>query len=781
MNNGAFGENFPYSDFHDMNTDWLVKIAKDFLDQYTHIQEVIANGEQSLTDLTENGLDQLQEKADTLENLLQTWYDTHSEDIANQLADALNDISNALQTAITDFGRRAEQKALQTLETIPDDYTALSQMVLNLKYAVDVKNVLSFYSKNNITHNGITYSWNNDGSCHVSGTATGLSFCSIVDTTPNSTEIKANTPYYVIYHANTVILQAYELNPSIVQTYFEAYNIETEKTFTPNRLIIRLAVPSGTTVDETVHPYVYDSFYPNSWLYENIDKYVVEPTGTNVDNMDTNGWHMLADTRTYTNNPFPEKASLVRTVKTGILTMQIAVSAKTSLVNPSIKIRNKIGTGTFSEWFQTTYNNLLAATETDANNCIDNGLYVFMSGNYTYYNTAYNGAHMMQVLTVNDTTYQIAYRWDAKEIKLRRGLNRVFTDWEILSGGNGNTYNFYNDTNTYNVTATPTIETENIAYLAPTGDNTDRTNDIITLLASYGICRLGPGDYYVHNISMPDGSSIIGMGYESHLILNTANTEDYVIQLGTNSCVENVHISGATNYNPEGNITNRDGIRFIGTATENGQTRYRTMINNIHIDNFSGSGIRCYDTGTSSVACLMAYNIYINKCNVGINISYFSEFNKFVNIRSGYNYYGIINNGGNNTFTECDVTGSIVGFVIDGTQPNSGHGTCINCIFNHMDNNTGTAIRINSNANGFLFIGCQIHYGKVIMSNSNGIVLNGCQFGSSNNGITIEGGRGIIFSNSIFATQPTITVLNNTTTRFTNCVLLTTGEDIDTN
>ena len=41
MNSGAFGENFPYTNFHELNMDWIIKIAKDFLDQYTHIQQII--------------------------------------------------------------------------------------------------------------------------------------------------------------------------------------------------------------------------------------------------------------------------------------------------------------------------------------------------------------------------------------------------------------------------------------------------------------------------------------------------------------------------------------------------------------------------------------------------------------------------------------------------------------------------------------------------------------------------------------------------------------------
>ena len=37
-------EQFPYTNFHELNMDWIVKIAKDFLDQYTHIQETITTG-----------------------------------------------------------------------------------------------------------------------------------------------------------------------------------------------------------------------------------------------------------------------------------------------------------------------------------------------------------------------------------------------------------------------------------------------------------------------------------------------------------------------------------------------------------------------------------------------------------------------------------------------------------------------------------------------------------------------------------------------------------------
>lgn len=115
MNGGAFGENFPYSNFHDLNMDWIIKIAKDFLDQYSHIQETL-----------DTGLNDLSAKAAELENLLQEWYDTHSEDIANQLAESL-------ATAITAFNQAADQKAQDTIDSIPDNYTTLAWDVSALK------------------------------------------------------------------------------------------------------------------------------------------------------------------------------------------------------------------------------------------------------------------------------------------------------------------------------------------------------------------------------------------------------------------------------------------------------------------------------------------------------------------------------------------------------------------------------------------------------------------------------------------------------------------------
>lgn len=134
-------DNFPYTDMHQLNLDWIIKIAKDFLDQYTSLQQMIADGEQSLTDLTQDGLNDLQEKADTLQGLLDAWYTEHSTDIANQLADALADLNawytthehyldNILLENIAEF----EQRVSTIAAAIPEDYSLLSQYVYSIIY-----------------------------------------------------------------------------------------------------------------------------------------------------------------------------------------------------------------------------------------------------------------------------------------------------------------------------------------------------------------------------------------------------------------------------------------------------------------------------------------------------------------------------------------------------------------------------------------------------------------------------------------------------------------------
>lgn len=131
----AMFENFPYTNFHELNLDWIIKIAKDFLDQYSNIQELIENGETSITELTETKLAELNQTAVTLTTALNAWYEEHQ--------DYLDD---TLTAKIAAFNTAADAKAAQTIASIPDDYTELANTVTDILASLAGETPYPFYN-----------------------------------------------------------------------------------------------------------------------------------------------------------------------------------------------------------------------------------------------------------------------------------------------------------------------------------------------------------------------------------------------------------------------------------------------------------------------------------------------------------------------------------------------------------------------------------------------------------------------------------------------------------
>lgn len=171
-------EQFPYSNFHDLNLDWIVKIAKDFLDQYTHIQDIITEGENSLISLKEAGLEELESKATELQTALQAWYDQHSADISNELASAIQDINTKLTQTIEFFDQHAESKIQDLLGTIPADFSELVTTVNQLRTNVDgvLHPTRNLWKNPTYNNSGIVITENKDGSIHIQGTASTTAF-----------------------------------------------------------------------------------------------------------------------------------------------------------------------------------------------------------------------------------------------------------------------------------------------------------------------------------------------------------------------------------------------------------------------------------------------------------------------------------------------------------------------------------------------------------------------------------------------------------------------------
>lgn len=189
--NGPFGDRFPYTNFHGINLDWVIQIAKDFLDQYTHIQDTI-----------DQGLSDLEAKATELEGLLDAWYTEHSEDIADQLTQALADLGDWYTThvgyldqyvddSIAAFNTAAAAKAAETIASIPGDYTALYNQVQSIQTAFNISDNFMFVD-------GKIYSYNKDvvfeqGNFTSQGDATSTAWIRI----PNDSKLPSD---FVIYN-----------------------------------------------------------------------------------------------------------------------------------------------------------------------------------------------------------------------------------------------------------------------------------------------------------------------------------------------------------------------------------------------------------------------------------------------------------------------------------------------------------------------------------------------------------------------------------------------------
>jgi len=320
-------------------------------------------------------------------------------------------------------------------------------------------------------------------------------------------------------------------------------------------------------------------------------------------------------------------------------------------------------------------------------------------------------------------------------------------------------------------------------YIEANNDLSDITEIIEKTLYEYGVCELGPGNFYVSGIKMPDGASIIGTGAATKIILMPQVESGAAITLGSFCTVKNLYLCGAEEkiVLPD-SVGARHGILFKGDArvTKNyGEQSKHSIIESCFITAFIGGGITCDNTGYSPRSSITASNCHIFNCGAGINIPFFSEYHEFTNILSTENLYGCINNGGNNVFLNCGFNSNITGFVIDnadGKANNQAHGSAIGCTFNHSDGNTGVGIAVFGAKWGYVFSGCQLHYSKVIVKNSTNITFSNFNVGREHS-FEINGGNLTTLTNCSFLVDANIKITNNDNVKIINCYT-TDGKEI---
>jgi hypothetical protein len=312
--------------------------------------------------------------------------------------------------------------------------------------------------------------------------------------------------------------------------------------------------------------------------------------------------------------------------------------------------------------------------------------------------------------------------------------------------------------------------------LESTGDTTDRTQEIEAILEEKGACVLGTGVFYVSGVTMPNHSTLMGFGDASQLILREEIESGFAVKLGSRCMVKDLAVKGSENdLSRPTEVGTRHGILYEGTATPKdwyGQPR-SCIIQACQIRSFSGGGITCVDTGYSSSCSIVASDCHINFCGAGINISHFSEYHRFSNMHCTGNFYGCINNGGNNVFTACAFDSNFEGYLIDNTDGksnNNSHGSLTACTFNHNNSNKGIGIHVIGAKHGYVFTACQVFYSKIVLEDAKGMQFHDFNFGK-NSHIIVKGGAMTLFTDSIFAAEPIVEIEDNPHVRFTNCYL----------
>ena len=555
---------------------------------------------------------------------------------------------------------------------------------------------------------------------------------------------------------------------------------------TPDQQVFYLAVEKGVYSNfggveldgSQVGVFVYDS----SWHLRSLGGFqrsLGSLPACDLNTLITNGLWLLVG-ENYVNNPLPNNYGFLRVTRNGSVVLQEAYSYTGARL---FKRRFTSSGANMESWGEVGQDATMRGVlpSSDLNDVVECGTFLLADAN-TYQNVPNNArVGFLRVSPVVSGTWVLQEFIDfTGGGYYKRKFNQSGAEpgaWEQISGGGEIINNYY----TYNVTATPTITTDTNQYLAASGDTTDRSFDILTLLQTTGVCRLGPGEFYVDGITMPDDTMIIGSGAATKIRLISGDNK-FCVKMGKRCAIRDAYFVGATSA-PTFSATSgtRHAVVWQGNYTQSQSSEDQPqfgIVSGCRFINFAGSAILCSDTGTGTSNHLEVSDCTMQSCWAGINIAYYSEFHKFTNIRTWSCYYGAVNNGGNNVFVNCDFSRCKTGFLMDNAQgqsPNNSHGSCVGCVFNHSDSNTGIGIQILNCTHGFVFVACQIFYSKTVIENSDGVVFSACNYGAQNCDISVNDGGAILFTGNMHGAAPTITITDNTNVHFVNCYVRSTG------
>lgn len=291
---------YPYTDFHEMNLDWIIKTAKDVATRMTTVEEAVSELHEYVHDYFDNldvqeeinnKIDEMAANGELLAVIL-PYLGTELEDVNNNII-ALQNNQAVLEHRMDEFaslpaGSTAGNAELVDIRvgangiTYPSAGDAVRGQYDELNDEIHDYNSQLIYDPSamagtDTTDVGIRYQWDSNGVCTVSGTSAGYSWCTMYQ---NQSGFPAGfapgQKVYLRYTGNVCALQLVAREGGAWNSFARVTSPQiVEIPSGASGLWIRLTVAQGDSISgtEVVYPRIYTAM-PNielSEIYEHLD------------------------------------------------------------------------------------------------------------------------------------------------------------------------------------------------------------------------------------------------------------------------------------------------------------------------------------------------------------------------------------------------------------------------------------------------------------------------------------------------------------------------------
>ena len=248
-------------------------------------------------------------------------------------------------------------------------------------------------------------------------------------------------------------------------------------------------------------------------------------------------------------------------------------------------------------------------------------------------------------------------------------------------------------------------------------------------LDNYGGCQLGPNVYPISNTVYLHNKNVIRGYGPSSRVQSLQDIRLFEIA-GNNITLQDFEIGGY------GGATEQYGVWLGGSGTGSMTDYYGISILNVYFDQPKSAGIHVqYNVPANFRTGITAINCRTLGCDWGYVFEERGEYNSFVSCHAYENTLGgWYNRGGNNSWLGGSLTYNPIGIKLVGGI-NDGHSHMQGATLNH----NVVSIMSDGLANGYEFLGCDIHVGDINIQDSQKIRFNGGAIDFDTDSLIISG------------------------------------------